>query len=149
MHFTLPPSKSIMFPTLEDNNQAIISTSWMIVLSIIPSDLVQTGSILLGTLIFVMKVTHHFCPHTLIQTLQLWLLSLEEKLQNTIDSRIMAQSDEIFMVQIKRNMGRSIPMSFRVSVIYICHDAFLVGFNTGSLSFKRGCFWCLGGIYRR
>ena len=129
-----------MFPTLEDNNQAIISTSWMIVLSIIPSDLVRTGSILLGTLIFVMKVTHHFRPRTLIQTLQFRLLSLEEKLQNTIDSGIMAQSDEIFTAQIERNMGRSVPTSFRESVIYVCRDAFFVGFDTGSLSFKRGRF---------
>jgi len=140
VHFTLPPSESVMFPTLEDNNQAIISTSWMIVLSIIPSDLVRTGSILLSTLIFIMKVTHHFCPHTLIQTLQLQLLSLEEKLQNTIDSGIMAQSDEIFMAQIKRNMGRSVPTSFHELVIYVCRDAFFVGFDTGSLSFKRGHF---------
>ena len=108
-----------MFSPLEDDNQVIISTSWMIVLSIIPSDLVRTGTILLGTLIVVMKVAFRFRPRTLIQTLQLRLLSLEEKLQNSIDSGIMAQSDEIFTAQIERNMGRWVSMSRFLNKYYI------------------------------
>jgi len=112
--FTLP--RFVMLTTLEDNNRAIISTSWMIIFSIIPPDLVRTGTILLGTVILVVKVTHHFRPCTLIQTLQLRLLSLEEKLQNTIDSGIMAQSDEIFTAQIERSMGRSVSTSSTTSM---------------------------------
>ena len=146
--FTLPPS--VMFSPLEDDNQVIISTSWMIVLSIIPSDLVRTGTILLGTLIVVMKVAFRFRPRTLIQTLQLRLLSLEENLQNSIDSGIMAQSDEIFTAQIERNMGRWVSMSrFLNTTSYVHHDAFFVEFDTGFLSFKKKRYWRLEEFHRR
>ncbi|KIJ91686.1 hypothetical protein K443DRAFT_114715, partial [Laccaria amethystina LaAM-08-1] len=64
-------------------NSAMILTFWMIIPSILLSDLVRTGTILL---IFVMKVTNLNRPRTLIQKLQLRLLSLEGKLPNINDS---------------------------------------------------------------
>jgi hypothetical protein len=41
-----------------------------------------------------------------MKTLQLRLSSLEEKLQDAVDSGIMRQSDEIFTNQFVRDMGR-------------------------------------------
>jgi len=65
----------------------------MIILSLIPQDLVRAGAILLGFLICL----HAMRPRILMKTLQLRLSSLEEKLQDAVNSGIMRQSDTIFM----------------------------------------------------
>jgi hypothetical protein len=84
----------------------ITSTAWMVILSIIPQDLVRTAAVLLGGLICVYNIIHAVRPQTLIKNLQLRLLSLEGKLQDAIDSGIMAQADPVFTAQIERSMGR-------------------------------------------
>ncbi|KIK04744.1 hypothetical protein K443DRAFT_407208 [Laccaria amethystina LaAM-08-1] len=91
-----------MFSTLQEYHQAIISAAWMIILSLIPQDLVRAGAILFGFLICV----HAMRPRTLMKTLQLRLSSLEEKLQDAVDSGIMRQSDTIFTNQFTRDIGR-------------------------------------------
>jgi hypothetical protein len=78
----------------------------MVILSIIPQDLVRTAAVLLGGLICVYNIIHAVRPQTLIKNLQLRLLSLEGKLQDAIDSGIMAQADPVFTAQIERSMGR-------------------------------------------
>ena len=77
---------------LQEYNQAIISAAWVIILSFIPQDLVRVGTILLGCLICL----HTIRPRILIKTLQLRLSSLDENLQDAIDSGIMRQSDISF-----------------------------------------------------
>jgi hypothetical protein len=64
----------------------------MIILSLIPQDLVRAGAILLGFLICL----HAMRPRILMKTLQLRLSSLEEKLQDAVNSGIMRQSDISF-----------------------------------------------------
>ena len=91
-----------MFSTLEDYHQTIVSAAWMIILSLIPQDLVRAGAILLGFLICV----HAMRPRTLMKTLQLRLSSLEEKLQDAVDSGIMRQSDTTFTNQFTRDIGK-------------------------------------------
>ena len=91
-----------MFSTLQEYHQAIISAAWMIILSLIPQDLVRAGAILLGFLICLQTIR----PRSLMKTLQLRLSSLEEKLQDAVDSGIMRQSDASFTDQFVRDMGR-------------------------------------------
>jgi len=91
-----------MFSTLQEYHQAIISAASMIILSLIPQDLVRAGAILLGFLICV----HAMRPRTLMKTLHLRLSSLEEKLQDAVDSGIMRQSDTIFTDQFTRDIGK-------------------------------------------
>ena len=78
----------------------IMSTTWMIFLSIIPQDLVRTAAVLLGGLVCVYNIMHAVRPKTLSRKLQVRLLSLGGKLQDTIDSGIMAQADPVFTAQI-------------------------------------------------
>ena len=91
---------------LQEYYHVIMSTTWMVILSIIPQDLVRTAAVLLGGLICVYNIMHAVRPKTLSKKLQLRLLSLEGKLQDTIDSGIMAQADPDFTAQIERSMGR-------------------------------------------
>ena len=74
----------------------------MIILSLIPQDLVRAGALLLGFLMCV----HAMRPRILMKMLQLRLSSLEEKLQDAVDSGIMRQSDTSFTDQFTRDMGR-------------------------------------------
>jgi hypothetical protein len=46
-----------MFSALQDNEE-IKSSAWMIILSIIPSDLVRTGALLLGGTIVISHIVH-------------------------------------------------------------------------------------------
>ncbi|KIK04978.1 hypothetical protein K443DRAFT_4167 [Laccaria amethystina LaAM-08-1] len=91
-----------MFSTLQEYHQAIISAAYMIILSLIPQDLVRAGAILLGFLICL----HAIRPRTLMKTLQLRLSSLEEKLQDAVDSGIIRQSDTSFTNQFTRDIGK-------------------------------------------
>ena len=93
-------------PALQEYYHVIMSTAWMVILSILPQDLVQTAAVLLGGLICVFNIIHALRPQTLIRKLQLQLLSFEAKLQNAIDSGIMAQADPVFTAQIETSMGR-------------------------------------------
>ena len=83
-----------------------MSTAWMVILSILPQDLVRIAAVLLGGLICVYNIILAMRPQTLIRKLQLRLLSLEAKLQNAVDSGIMAQADPVFIAQIETSMGR-------------------------------------------
>ena len=87
---------------LQEYHQAIISAMSMIILSLIPQDLVRAGAVLLGILICL----HTIRPQILMKTLQLRLSSLEEKLQDAVDSGIMRQSDTIFTNQFTRDIGK-------------------------------------------
>jgi len=87
---------------LPEYHQAIISAAWMIILSLILQDLVQAGAVLLGFLICL----HNIHPRILMETLQLRLSSLEEKLQDAVDSGIMRQLDTTFTDQFMRDIGR-------------------------------------------
>ena len=94
-----------MFSTLQEYLQASISAAWMIILSFIdiPQGVVRAGAILLGFLICM----HARRPRTLMKTLQLRLSSLEEKLQDAVDSGlIMRQSDATFTNRFTRDIGR-------------------------------------------
>ena len=91
-----------MFSTVQEYHQAIISAAGMIILSLIPQDLVRAGAMLLAFLICV----HAIRPRTLIKTLQLRLSSLEEKLQDAVDSGIVRQSDTTFTNQFTRDIGK-------------------------------------------
>ncbi|KIK00694.1 hypothetical protein K443DRAFT_7459 [Laccaria amethystina LaAM-08-1] len=102
-------------PALQEYYHVITSTAWMVILSIIPQDLVRTAAVLLGGLICVYNIIHAVRPQTLIKKLQLRLLSLEGKLQDAIDSGIMAQADPVFTAQIERSMGR---ICYRTSELY-------------------------------
>ena len=90
-----------MFSILQEYQQAIISAAWIIILSLIPQDLVRAGAVL-GFILCV----HAIRPRILMKTLQLRLTSLEEKLQDAVDSGITRQSDTIFTDQFTRNIGR-------------------------------------------
>ena len=94
-----------MFSALQDNEK-ITSTSWMIFLSIIPSDLVRTGALLLGGTIVISHIVHTIRPRNLMEKLQMQLLCLEEKLKAAIDTGIMAQADANSTAQIERRFGR-------------------------------------------
>ena len=96
----------VMFLTLQEYQQAIASGIWMVILSIIPQDLVRIGAILLGSVICVCNIMHAMRPQNRMKTLQHRLQSLEEKLQDAVDSGIMCRSDTIFSAQIGRTMGR-------------------------------------------
>ena len=91
-----------MFSILQEYQQAIISAAWIIILSLIPQDLVRAGAVLLGFILCV----HAIRPRVLMKTLQLRLTSLEEKLQDAVDSGITRQWDTIFTDQFTRNIGR-------------------------------------------
>ncbi|EDR05607.1 uncharacterized protein LACBIDRAFT_329648 [Laccaria bicolor S238N-H82] len=96
--------------SLQEYHRAIISAAWMVILSLIPQDLVRAGAVLLGFLICV----HALRPRTLMETLQLRLSSLEEKLQDAVDSGIMRQSDTIFTNKFTRDIGRIRYMTFEL-----------------------------------
>jgi len=87
---------------LQEYHQAIISAAWMIILSLIPKDLVRTGAVLLGFLICL----HTIRPRILMNTLQLRLSSLEENLQDAVDSGIMRQSDISFTIKFTEDIVR-------------------------------------------
>ena len=91
---------------LQEYYHVIMSTTWMVILSIIPQDLIRTAAILLGGLICLYNIMHAARPQTLNKKLQLRVLSLEAQLQDTIDSGIMAQADPVFTAQIERSMGK-------------------------------------------
>ena len=78
----------------------------MIILSIIPSDLVRTGALLLGGIIVISHIVHTIRPRELMEKLQIQLLCTEEKLKVAIDSGIMAQADVSSTAQIERRFGR-------------------------------------------
>ena len=88
-----------MYSTLQEYHQSIISAAWMIALSLIPQDLVRAGAILLAFLICLQTIR----PQNLMKTVQLRLSSLEEKLQDAVDSRIMRQSDTNFTDKFARH----------------------------------------------
>ncbi|EDR12647.1 uncharacterized protein LACBIDRAFT_323260 [Laccaria bicolor S238N-H82] len=88
--------------------EAILSNTWVIILSIIPSDLVRTGALLLTGVIVTSHIVHAIRPRDLMEELQMQLLCLEEKLKAAIDSGIMAQADVTFTAQIERRLGRYI-----------------------------------------
>ena len=94
-----------MCPFLQDN-QAIASTTWMIILSIIPSDLVQVGAILLGSVVFLFNIARTVRPPVLVVKLQVRLLSLEGKLQTAVNEGIMAEADANSIAQFERSIGR-------------------------------------------
>ena len=93
-------------PALQEYYHVIMSTAWMVILSIMLQDLVRTAAVLLSGLICVYNIINAMHPQTLIRKLQLRLLSSEAKLQNVIDSGIMAQADPMFTAQIETSMGR-------------------------------------------
>ena len=78
----------------------------MVILSIIPPDLVRIGALLVGGVICLCNVAHAMRPQVLMEKLQLRLLTLEEKLRDTVDSGIIHQSDANFTARIEANMGR-------------------------------------------
>ena len=92
--------------TLQEYRQAIFSAVWMVILSIIPPDLVRIGALLVGGVICLCNVAHAMRPQVLMEKLQLRLLTLEEKLRDTVDSGITHQSDTNFTARIETNMGR-------------------------------------------
>ena len=94
-----------MFPTLQDN-QEVISNAWVIILTIIPSDLVRTGTLLLAGIIVTSHIVHAIRPRDLMENLQMRLFCLEEKLKAAIDSGIMAQVDANSTTQIERRLGK-------------------------------------------
>jgi hypothetical protein len=96
-------------PFLQDN-QAIASTTWMVILSIIPSDLVRVGAITLGSIVFLFNIARAVRPRVLMQKLQVRLLSLEGKLQTAVDENIMAETDANYIAQFERSVGRWVSM---------------------------------------
>ena len=94
-----------MFPTLQVHQEVILNT-WVIILSIIPSDLVRTGALLLAGVIVTSHIVHAIRPRDLMEELQMQLLCLEEKLKAAIDNGTMAQADLNAIVQIERRFGR-------------------------------------------
>jgi hypothetical protein len=97
-----------MFSALQDN-QEIKSSVWMIILSIIPSDLVRTGALLLGGTIVISHIVHAIRPRDLMYKFQMRLLHLEENrkaLKATIDNGIMAEADANLTKQIERRFRR-------------------------------------------
>ena len=134
-----------MFFNLQDNEE-IKTTTWMIILSIIPSDLVRTGALLLGGIIVISHTMHAIRPRELMEKLQMQLLCTEEKLNVAIDSGILAQADANSTAQIERRLGKwvLIHMDYKILLTVMC---FHQEFDTMFLSFKRGRFWRLG-FYR-
>ena len=94
-----------MFFTLQDNEE-IKTTTWMIILSIIPSDSIRTGALLLGGIIAISHIVHAIRPRELMEKLQIQLLCTEEKLEAAIDSGILAQADANSTAQIERRFGK-------------------------------------------
>ena len=97
-----------MFSALQDD-EGITSTTWMIILSIIPSDLVRTGALLLGGSIVISHIIHAIHPQYVMEKLQMQLLHAEEKLKalkTTIDSGIMAEADANFTEKIERRFKK-------------------------------------------
>ena len=93
---------------LQDNEE-IKSTAWMIILSIIPSDLVRTAALLLGGIVVISHILRAIRPQDLMEKLQMRLLHAEEKLKAlkaTIDSGIMAEADVNFTEQIERRFRK-------------------------------------------
>jgi len=131
-----------MFSALQDNEK-ITSTAWIIFLSIIPSELVRTGALLLGGTIVISHIVHAIRPRNLMEKLQMQLLCLEEKLKAAIDTGIMAQADANSTAQIERRFGRW-------TLIHVDHKILLnmlhfhQEFDTPFLSFTRGRLWRLG-----
>ena len=64
-----------MFFTLQDNEE-IKTTTLMIILSIIPSDLVRTGALLFGGVIIISHIVHTIRPRELMEKLQIQLLTM-------------------------------------------------------------------------
>ena len=93
-------------PAHQEYYHVIMSTAWMVIISIMPQDLVRTAAVLLGGLICVYNIMHAVRPQTLMEKLRLRLLCLEGKLQDAIDSGIMALADPVFTAQIETSMGR-------------------------------------------
>ena len=58
------------------------------------------------------NVAHAMRPQILMEKLQLWLLTLEGKLRDNLDTGIIHQSDANFTARIKANMGRWVWVSF-------------------------------------
>ena len=132
-----------MCPFLQDN-RAVASTTWMVILSIIPSDLVRVGAILLGSVVFLLNIARTVRPPVLMEKLQVRLLSLEGKLQTAVDEGIMAEADANSIAQFERSIGRWVSYFIVVySVINITLIAltFMQEFDTGYLSFMRRRFW--------
>ena len=94
-----------MFFTLQDNEE-IKRTTLMIILSIIPSDLIRTGALLLGGIIVISHIVHTIRPRDVMEKLQMQLLCTEEKLKVAIDTGIMAQADTNSTAQIERRLGK-------------------------------------------
>jgi len=94
-----------MLSTLQDN-QEIKSTTWMIILSIIPSDLVRTGALLLSGTILISQIVHAIRPRDLTEKLQMRLLQAEEKLKDAKHNDIMAEVDVYSSVQIERRFRK-------------------------------------------
>ncbi|EDR05714.1 uncharacterized protein LACBIDRAFT_329633 [Laccaria bicolor S238N-H82] len=91
---------------LQEHHQVIISAMWMITLSIIPPDLVRIGALLVGGVICICDIMNAMRPQVLMKKLQLRFLILEEKIQDTVDSGIIHQSDTNFTARIEMKMGR-------------------------------------------
>ena len=78
----------------------------MIILSIIPSDLVWTGALLLSGIIVISHIVHAIRPRELMEKLQIQLLCTEEKLNATVDTGIMAQADANSTAQVERRLRK-------------------------------------------
>ena len=74
----------------------------MITLSLIPQDLVRAGAFPLGFLPCLDTIR----PRILMKIRQLRPSSMEEKLQDAVDSGIMRQSDTTFTNQFTRDIGK-------------------------------------------
>ena len=97
-----------MCPLLQDN-EAIASTTWMVILSIIPSNLVRVGAILLGSVVFLSQIAR-LRPRVLMEKLRVRLLSLEGNLQTAVNENIMAEADADYVAQFERSVGRWVSM---------------------------------------
>ena len=82
----------------------------MVILSIIPSDLVRVGAILLGSVVFRFNIARAVRPRVLMEKLRVRLLSLERKLQTAVDENIMAKADANYIAQLERSVGRWVSM---------------------------------------
>lgn len=80
----------------------------MIILSLMPPDMVRCGAVLLGGAICFCNITHAVRPRTLMEILQMRLLSLDGKLQEALDSGILDQADGMFTTRIERDVGRCV-----------------------------------------
>lgn len=93
-----------MCPLLQDN-QAIASTTWMVILSLIPSDLVRVGAILLGSVVLLFNMARAVRrPRVLMEKLRVRLLPLEGKIQTAVDENIMAEADANYIAQFERSV---------------------------------------------